>query len=144
MPAATQGSSWQIREWDNSHQYSSIAPKVMNCNDFAHILFLYKILLACYTMHLCCIFIRKTSRTNLSGWNKQPEKMEWTCDFFLILFFLFCATKSTVTQLKTEAPAFPFRTSGRCDEQWTHLLWPLLQLVCEYDVLRRCHFQGGV
>lgn len=37
--------------------------------------------------------------------------------------------------MQFKAPAVPLRTSGRCDEQWTHLLRPLLQLVCEHDVV---------
>lgn len=39
--------------------------------------------------------------------------------------------------LKSEAPAGSLEHVDAGDEQWAHLLWPLLQLVCDYDVLHK-------
>lgn len=39
--------------------------------------------------------------------------------------------------LKSEAPADSLEQVDAGDEQWAHLLWPLLQLVCDYDVLHK-------
>lgn len=42
-PAALQGSSWQFRERDNSRQYSTVAAKVMNCDDFFFFTFCFTV-----------------------------------------------------------------------------------------------------
>lgn len=39
--------------------------------------------------------------------------------------------------LKSEAPAGSLEQVDAGDEQWAHLLRPLLQLVCDYDVLHK-------
>lgn len=68
-------------------------------------------------------------------WEKKAKKDDvW-------LWFVTLKGYYTTSDMLSGAPAFPFRTSGHCDEQQAHLLWPVLQLVCEYDVVCRCHFQ---
>lgn len=45
------------------------------------------------------------------------------------------ARASESLQLKSETPAGSLKQVDAGDEQWAHLLWPLLQLACDYDVL---------
>lgn len=102
----------------------------------------YKIMFIVYVIQFTCSPFISTVMLNsvnkcFSPKNNLIKKKKNPCVTFI------CDTKKayyTTKGMLSEAPAFPFKTSGHCDEQWTHLLCPLLQLVCEHDAISKLEY----